>query len=123
MLFIISSFYLQVVVHLLVQNHLRSNRLTILIGRYGNTYGQYTNSRHPLSCLVGTDSIVCVQLPRALSLRNLVSGYERGRVFPAGVGPGTHQIRRRWRAAQSSRSQRGAEPPVRENQRREPGGF
>ena len=26
--------------------------------------------------------------PRALSLRNLVSGYERGRVLPAGVGPG-----------------------------------
>ena len=26
---------------------------------------------------------------RALSLRNLVSGYERGRVFPAGVGPGS----------------------------------
>ena len=25
--------------------------------------------------------------PRALSLRNLVSGYECGRVFPAGVGP------------------------------------
>ena len=28
-----------------------------------------------------------VQTPRALSLRNLVSGYECGRVFPAGVGP------------------------------------
>ena len=27
--------------------------------------------------------------PRALSLRNLVSGYESGRVFPAGVGPGS----------------------------------
>ena len=27
--------------------------------------------------------------PRALSLRNLVSGYECGRVFPAGVGPGS----------------------------------
>ena len=26
---------------------------------------------------------------RALSLRNLVSGYECGRVFPAGVGPGS----------------------------------
>ena len=26
---------------------------------------------------------------RALSLRNLVSGYEYGRVFPAGVGPGS----------------------------------
>ena len=29
------------------------------------------------------------QYPRALSLRNLVSGYECGRVFPAGVGPGS----------------------------------
>ena len=28
-------------------------------------------------------------LSRALSLRNLVSGYECGRVFPAGVGPGS----------------------------------
>ena len=28
-------------------------------------------------------------LHRALSLRNLVSGYECGRVFPAGVGPGS----------------------------------
>ena len=28
-------------------------------------------------------------LPRALSLRNLASGYECGRVFPAGVGPGS----------------------------------
>ena len=27
--------------------------------------------------------------PRALSLRNLVSGYECGRIFPAGVGPGS----------------------------------
>ncbi|CAN0461174.1 unnamed protein product, partial [Ascophyllum nodosum] len=27
--------------------------------------------------------------PRALSLRNLASGYECGRVFPAGVGPGS----------------------------------
>ena len=26
---------------------------------------------------------------RALTLRNLVSGYECGRVFPAGVGPGS----------------------------------
>ena len=26
--------------------------------------------------------------PRAISLRNLVSGYEYGMVFPAGVGPG-----------------------------------
>ena len=27
--------------------------------------------------------------PRALSLRNLVSGFKCGRVFPAGVGPGS----------------------------------
>ena len=30
-----------------------------------------------------------IQSSRALSLRNLVSGYECGRVFPAGVGPGS----------------------------------
>ena len=30
-----------------------------------------------------------VHCTRALSLRNLVSGYECGRVFPAGVGPGS----------------------------------
>ena len=30
-----------------------------------------------------------VTISRALSLRNLVSGYECGRVFPAGVGPGS----------------------------------
>ena len=29
------------------------------------------------------------RIPRALSLQNLVSGYECGRVFPAGVGPGS----------------------------------
>ena len=29
------------------------------------------------------------EVTRALSLRNLVSGYECGRVFPAGVGPGS----------------------------------
>ena len=28
-------------------------------------------------------------ISRALSLRNLVSGYECGRLFPAGVGPGS----------------------------------
>ena len=31
----------------------------------------------------------CCSLPRALSLRNLVSEYECGSVFPAGVGPGS----------------------------------
>ena len=48
-------------------------------------------------CGVGTtlsaESADCIYLPivpsRALSLRNLVSGYECGRVFPAGVGPGS----------------------------------
>ena len=33
--------------------------------------------------------LVHTTLSRALSLRNLVSGYECGRVFPAGVGPGS----------------------------------
>ena len=33
--------------------------------------------------------VVKDSLPRNLSLRNLVSGYECGRVFPAGVGPGS----------------------------------
>ena len=37
---------------------------------------------------VNTRSLSLLQ-PRALSLRNLVSGYECGRVFPAGVGPGS----------------------------------
>ena len=32
---------------------------------------------------------VGVHMSRALSLRNLVLGYECGRVFPAGVGPGS----------------------------------
>ena len=31
----------------------------------------------------------CTTITRALSLRNLVSGCECGRVFPAGVGPGS----------------------------------
>ena len=35
----------------------------------------------------GRNSLLYVS--RALSLRNLVSGYECGRVFPAGVGPGS----------------------------------
>ena len=38
-------------------------------------------------CLDGT--IIDRRISRALSLRNLVSGYECGRVFPAGVGPGS----------------------------------
>ena len=32
---------------------------------------------------------ICIIYTRALSLRNLVSEYECGRVFPAGVGPGS----------------------------------
>ena len=49
-----------------------------------------------------------------LSLRNLVSGFECGKVFPAGVGPGS-----------PSRDDEPGEgwTPVGENQRREPGGF
>ena len=130
-------------------------------------------------------------LYRALSLRNLVSGYKCGRVFPADVEPGspsrdaanwlpsrfglsgetrrrygwlrmvfpgarlfrapiwcpsggwrhargrehcrgdpgsahsggTHQIRRRRRAARSSTSQGRAEPLCERNHRLEPGGF
>ena len=42
-----------------------------------------------------------LQSPRALSLRNLVSGYECGRVFPVGVGPGSPS-----RDAANSRSSR-----------------
>ncbi|CAM9541680.1 unnamed protein product, partial [Ascophyllum nodosum] len=34
-------------------------------------------------------SVLVRVLPRALSPRNPVSGYECGRVFPAGVGPGS----------------------------------
>ena len=33
---------------------------------------------------------------RALSLRNLVSGYECGRVFQAGVGPGLIAVHSRY---------------------------
>ena len=38
-------------------------------------------------CVYGTLNVWCIS--RALSLRNLVSGNECGRVFPAGVGPGS----------------------------------
>ena len=37
---------------------------------------------------LNTGSLSLLQ-PRALSLRNLVSGYECGRIFPAAVGPGS----------------------------------
>ena len=33
--------------------------------------------------------ILLIDISRALSLQNLVSGYECGRVLPAGVGPGS----------------------------------
>ena len=33
--------------------------------------------------------LYCILTSRTLSLRNLVSGYKCGRVFPAGVGPGS----------------------------------
>ena len=33
--------------------------------------------------------LLTIHTSRALSLRNLVSGYECGRAFPAGVGPGS----------------------------------
>ena len=50
-----------------------------------HTHGLYT------SYYVGTTKYFPAPFPpfRALSLRNLVSGYECGRVFPAGVGPGS----------------------------------
>ena len=35
------------------------------------------------------DDHTYIHTSRALSPRNLVSGYERGTVFPAGVGPGS----------------------------------
>ena len=38
---------------------------------------------------MGDNDFSVEQTSRALSLRNLVSGYECGRVFPAGVGPGS----------------------------------
>ena len=45
-------------------------------GQYGHRlHNCITNKYHTLS--------------RALSLRNLVSGYQCGRIFPAGVGPGS----------------------------------
>ena len=39
--------------------------------------------------LVAASLFLISSKSRALSLRNLVSGYECGRVFPAGVGPGS----------------------------------
>ncbi|CAM9424764.1 unnamed protein product, partial [Ascophyllum nodosum] len=52
-------------------------------------------NRNPSGCLYLTAQqperpaviVLVLQQSRALSLRNLVSGYECGRVFPAGVGP------------------------------------
>ena len=43
--------------------------------------------------------------PRALSLRNLVSGFECGMVFPAGVGPGSpSRDAANWLSSRFSRS-------------------
>ena len=50
--------------------------------RKRTTYSPYYTEKEPEVRKVGKNS-------RALSLRNLVSGYECGRVFPAGVGPGS----------------------------------
>ena len=45
------------------------------------------------------------QSPRTLSLRNLVLGYECGRVFPAGVGPGSlSRGAANWLSSRFSRS-------------------
>ena len=43
----------------------------------------------PCTVLYNSTKILLIRTSRALSLRNLVLGYECGRVFPAGVGPGS----------------------------------
>ena len=48
-----------------------------------------TGDRHVVRCMVTAGNQILINTSRALSLRNLVSGYECGRVFPAGVGPGS----------------------------------
>ena len=45
--------------------------------------------RHPARVTHGTNPNNIAVHPRALSLRNLVSGYECGKVFPAGVERGS----------------------------------
>ena len=65
----------------------------------GHTVSEITkNTQQKLNCWGGPidgwcpiyhDILDCFVRARALSLRNLVSGYECGRVFPAGVGPGS----------------------------------
>ena len=46
-------------------------------------------NNHQVGENLSEQSIQVIIASRALSLRNLVSGYECGRVFPAGVGPGS----------------------------------
>ena len=58
------------------QNVVVSPEFLQLQGQYAECVNQQHQQQHIIQ-------------PRALSLRNLVSGYERGRVFPAGVGPGS----------------------------------
>ena len=48
----------------------------------------YTHKGRPYSATLYPTSFNLFS-SRALSLRNLVAGYECGRVFPAGVGPGS----------------------------------
>ena len=49
------------------------------------------------------NTVYCIS--RALSLRNPVSGYERGRVFPGGVGPGSlSRDAANWLSSRLSRS-------------------
>ena len=52
---------------------------------YSAYYYYYYGGGLPLG---GTIEVLLLRI-RTLSLRNLVSGYECGRVFPAGVGPGS----------------------------------
>ena len=55
-------------------------------------------------CLVEASTIL-IQIPRALSPRNLISGFECKRVFPAGVRPGSpSRDAVNWRSSRSSRS-------------------
>ena len=50
---------------------------------YLGILGRYTLNQHTLKY------VIFLYRQVSLSLRNLVSGYECGRVFPAGVGPGS----------------------------------
>ena len=68
--------------------------LFYLVSLHGDLRGECTvqcrGEAHRYSARHYTvDPMLPSLLPRAFSLRNLVSGYECGRVFPAGVGPGS----------------------------------